>query len=86
VGLATPSPPRAEAHERVELYLYSASWALRVCYRVNFTFTINYTLFIHDLQLYGFENHNLIFVKCYCKGNWPILRHIAEQYKKRTDT
>jgi hypothetical protein len=35
VGLATPSPPRVEAHERVELYLYSASWALRACYRVN---------------------------------------------------
>jgi hypothetical protein len=35
VGLATPSPPRAEDHERVELYLYSPSWALRACYRVN---------------------------------------------------
>jgi hypothetical protein len=35
VGLATPSPPRAEVHERAELYLYSPSWALRACYWVN---------------------------------------------------
>jgi hypothetical protein len=35
VRLATPSPPRVQAHERVELCLYSASWALRACYRVN---------------------------------------------------
>jgi hypothetical protein len=34
-GLATPSPPCAEAYGRVELYLYSPSWALRACYRVN---------------------------------------------------
>jgi hypothetical protein len=35
VGLATPSLPRAEAHERVELYFYSPRLALRACYRVN---------------------------------------------------
>jgi hypothetical protein len=38
VSLATPSPPRAEAHERVELYLYCPSKTLRACYRVTFTF------------------------------------------------
>jgi hypothetical protein len=44
VGVATPSLPSAEAHERVELYLYPPSCALRACYRVN-------------LYLYLYENY-----------------------------
>jgi hypothetical protein len=39
VGLATPSPPCAEAHESVQLYLYSPSWALRPVIGWTFTFT-----------------------------------------------
>jgi hypothetical protein len=41
VGLATPSPLRAEDHERVELYLYSHAWAVRACCRVTFTFYLH---------------------------------------------
>jgi hypothetical protein len=48
VELATASPPRAEAHERVELYLYSPSWALRACYRVNL-YLYSKFIFIHSM-------------------------------------
>jgi len=39
-----PTPSSAEFKERVELYLYSRSWAIVACSRVNFTFTFSFTL------------------------------------------
>jgi hypothetical protein len=37
-------PPHSsvEVQERVELYLYSPSWAFVPCSRVNYTFTLHY--------------------------------------------
>jgi hypothetical protein len=36
-------PSSAKVKERVELYLYSLSWAFVACFRVNFTFTFTFS-------------------------------------------
>jgi hypothetical protein len=38
-GVDNPPSSCAEVKERVELYLYSSTWAFVACSRVNFTFT-----------------------------------------------
>ena len=50
-GVDHPPHSSVEVRERVELYLYSPSWAFFPCSRVNYTFTLHY-ITLHYITLH----------------------------------
>ena len=55
-GVDHPPHSSVEVRERVELYLYSPSWAFFPCSRVNYTFTLHYST-LHYITLHYITLH-----------------------------